>query len=78
MNTSEFQFDGKEVLKKIEELLHKGKVNRLRIADEAGKVLIDLPMNYAVVAGLVAPVLAIIGSIVVLTAKYKVTVEHKD
>ena len=73
----QFKVNGHEVLKKIKELIKEGNVRRIIIKDEKGKVLMEIPVTFAVVGAFFAPVLAAIGALAALVSKCTIEVERK-
>jgi hypothetical protein len=72
-----FRVDGHEVLKKVKELIKEGNVRRIIIKDDKGKVLMEIPMTFAVVGTVFAPVLAAVGALAALMTKCTLEVERK-
>ena len=73
----EFKVRGHEVLEKIKELIKEGNVRRIIIKDEKGKPLMEIPVTFAVVGAVFAPVLAAVGALAALIGKCTLAVERK-
>lgn len=73
----QFHLDGHELIKKVKELIREGNVRRIIIKNEKGKVLMEIPVTFAVVGAVLAPVLAAIGAIAALVSKCTIEVERK-
>jgi hypothetical protein len=73
----QFKVKGHELLKKIKELIKEGNVRRIIIKDEKGKVLMEIPMTFAVVGTVFAPVLAAVGALAALLSNCTLEVERK-
>ena len=58
----EVRVNGKNLVSTIERLLHETEVRRLRIR-QGERVLIDIPVTWAALGAIVAPVLAAVGAI---------------
>lgn len=76
--TEEFTVNGEELLAKVKSLVNEGNIRRLIIKDEAGKVLVELPLTLGVVGALLAPVLAAVGAIAALVTKCTIVVERRE
>ena len=73
----QFKIDGHEVLQKVKQLIKEGNVRRIIIKNEKGKVMMEIPMTFAVVGAVFAPVLAAVGALAVLMNKCTIEVERK-
>lgn len=73
--TEEFQVTGEELLAKIKELIHEGKIRRVLIRNQEGRTLIDIPLTYGVVGVLLVPQLAAVGAIAALLGNGTIVVE---
>jgi hypothetical protein len=73
----QFKVYGDELLTKIKELIKEGNIRRIIIKDEKGKVMMEIPVTFAVVGAFFAPVLAAIGALAALTTKCTIEVERK-
>jgi len=71
---AEFKVNGKELLGKIEELIHEGNVRRIIIKDGDGKVFMEIPLTIGVLGTIAAPVFAAIGALAGLVANFKIEV----
>jgi hypothetical protein len=72
-----FEVYGHEVLKKIKELVKEGNIRRIIIKNEKNKVLMEIPVTFAVVGTVFAPVLAAIGALAAVLNKCTIEVERK-
>jgi len=75
--SDQFKVNGHEVLKKIKELIKEGNIRRLIIKNEKGKILMEVPMTFAFVGTVFAPVLAAIGALAALVNQCTIEVERK-
>ncbi len=73
-----FNVSGDELLKKIEDLIHEGNVNRIIIKNEEGKTYLEIPVTIGLVGAIIAPVFAAIGALAVLVARVKIEVIRKE
>jgi hypothetical protein len=72
----EVQVLGRDLVEKVKALIHEGNVNRVIIKDDKGNTYLEIPVNVAAVGVIAVPVLAAIGAISALVAKFKIVVER--
>ncbi|MFA8343124.1 MAG: DUF4342 domain-containing protein [Rhodothermaceae bacterium] len=70
----EYKVKGKELLKKIEELIHEGNIRRIIVKTAEGKTYLEIPLTVGVIGTLCAPVVAAIGAIAGMVANFKIEV----
>ena len=75
---NEFKVKGKELLKKIEELIHEGNVRRIIIKDEQNRTFMEIPVTIGVIGTIFAPVLAAVGALAGMVANFKVEVIRRE
>lgn len=75
--SEQFKVYGHELLTKIKELIKEGNIRRIIIKDEKGKVMMEIPVTFAVIGAFFAPVLAAVGALAALTTKCTIEVERK-
>ena len=73
----EFRVSGEEVLKKVKELIKQGNIRRIIIKNEKGDTLMEIPLTFAVVGAVLAPVLAAVGALAALLTICTIIVEKK-
>lgn len=73
----QFKVYGHEMVKKIKELIKEGNVRRIIIKDEKGKTIMEIPVTFAVVGVVFAPILAALGALAALMTKCTIEVERK-
>ena len=61
---------------KIKELIHEGNVRRIVVKDEHGHTFMEIPVTVAAVGAMAAPVLAAVGALAGMVAKFTVVVER--
>ena len=66
---------GSELADKVKALIHEGNVNRIIIKDEKGNTFVEIPVTVAAVGAVLAPVLAAVGAIAAMAAKFTIVVE---
>ena len=74
----EFIIDGKDVVKFVKKVIKEGNARKIVIYDENGKKLMEIPLTFAAVGAVFAPVLAGIGAMSAIIAKCKIVVIHND
>lgn len=70
------EVEGDSLLTKVKELVHEGNVRRIRISNEDGEELIEIPMSVGVVGVLLLPVWAAIGAIAAVVTDAKIEIER--
>jgi hypothetical protein len=61
---------------KVRGLIHEGNVRRIIIRDEHGHTFMEIPVTVAAVGVVLAPVLAAVGAIATLVARFDIVVER--
>src|ERR1700677_161709 len=59
----EFKVLGKELVDKVQEMLHEGTIRRIIIRDEQGHTFMEIPLTVAAIGVVAAPILAAVGAI---------------
>ncbi|MEI6835285.1 MAG: DUF4342 domain-containing protein [Candidatus Falkowbacteria bacterium] len=77
LTSEQFKVYGHELLQKIKELIKKGNIQRIIIKNEKGKVMMEIPVTFAAVGVLVAPILAAVGALAALVNKCTIEVIKK-
>jgi hypothetical protein len=72
----QFKVHGKDLGAKIQELIHEGNVRRIVIKDESGHTFMEIPLTVAAIGVVAAPLLAAVGAIATMVAKFDVVVER--
>ena len=72
----QFKVQGKDLRDKVRDLIHEGNVRRIIIRDEHGHTYMEIPVAVAAVGIILAPVLAAVGAIAALVARFEVVVER--
>jgi hypothetical protein len=70
----EIQVLGRDLVEKVKALIHEGNVQRIIVKDEHGNTFVEIPVTVAAVGAVLAPVLAALGAISALVAKFKIVV----
>jgi hypothetical protein len=74
----EIQVLGRDLVDRVKALIHEGNVNRIIIKDEKGNTFVEIPVTVATLGAIFAPVLAAVGAISALAAKFKIVIERKQ
>jgi hypothetical protein len=72
----EMQVLGRDLVDKVKTLIHEGNVRRIIIKDEHGHTFIEIPVTLAAIGVIAAPVIASVGAISALVAKFTIVVER--
>jgi hypothetical protein len=75
LDFEEFKVQARDLVDKVQELVHQGNVRRVIIKDEKGHTFIEIPVTIAAIGVLAAPVLAAIGAMAALVARFTLVVE---
>ncbi len=74
----EVQVLGRDLVDKVRDLIHEGNVQRIIVKDEKGNTFVEIPVTVAAVGAVLAPVLAAIGAISALVAKFTIVVVRHE
>ena len=74
----EIQVMGRDLVDKVRELIHEGNVQRVVVKDEHGNTFVEIPVTVAAVGAILAPLLAAIGAISALVAKFTIVVVRSE
>ena len=74
----EIQVLGRDLVDKCKALVHEGNVRRVIVRDEHGNTFLEVPITVAAVGTLAAPVLAALGAISALVAKFSIVVVRTE
>jgi len=69
---------GRDLVDKVRDLIHEGNVQRIVVKDEHGNTFVEIPVTIAAVGAIVAPLLAAIGAISALVAKFTIVVVRSE
>jgi hypothetical protein len=71
----EIKVFGHELVEKVKELIHEGNVRRIIIKNEQGHTFVEIPVTVAAVGAIFAPILAAVGALAAMAAKFTIVVE---
>jgi hypothetical protein len=74
----EVQVLGRDLVDKVKDLIHEGNVRRIIVRDEHGNTFIEIPVTVAAVSAVFAPVLAAVGAISALVAKFTIVIVRNE
>ena len=74
----EIQVRGRDLVEKVRELIHEGNVQRIVVKDEHGNTFLEIPVTVAAISVVLAPLLAAIGAISALVAKFTIVVVRSE
>lgn len=74
----EVQVLARDLVDKVKALIHEGNVRRIIIKDEHGHTFIEIPVTFAAIGIIAAPVLAAVSAISAVVAKFTIVVERAD
>jgi len=69
---------GRDLVDKVRELIHEGNVQRIVVKDEHGNTFVEIPVTVAAIGAVLAPLLAAIGAISALVAKFTIVVVRNE
>ncbi len=73
----EVQVLGRDLVEKVKALIQEGNVQRIIIRDTQGNTFLEIPVTIAAVGTVLAPVLAAIGALSALVAKFTIVIERR-
>jgi len=74
----EVQVVGRDLVDQVKSLIHEGNVRRIIIKDVQGNTFVEIPVTIAAVGIVLAPVLAAVGAISALVAKFTIVIERAE
>ena len=74
----EVQVLGRDLVDKVRELIHEGNVQRIIVKDEHGNTFIEIPVTVAAFGVILAPILAAVGAISALAAKFTIVIVRSE
>jgi hypothetical protein len=74
----EIQVLGRDLVDKVKSVIHEGNVQRVIVKDDSGHTYLEIPVTVAAVGVIVAPLLAALGAISALVAKFTIVVVRNE
>ena len=78
MVREEFTVSSDDLIEKVKQLLHEGKITRIIVKDDKGKTLLEIPATVGVIGAVLAPWLAALGVIAAFATNCRIVVERKE
>ena len=66
---------GNELADQVKKLIHEGNVRRIIIKDDKGNTFVEIPVSVAAVGAVLAPIVAAVGTLAAMAAKFTIVVE---
>ncbi|WP_372666695.1 DUF4342 domain-containing protein [Amycolatopsis kentuckyensis] len=70
------RFRGQALVARVKELIHQGNVRRIRVKNDEGHTVLEIPVTAGVVAVIAAPVVTAVGAIAALAKEWTIEVDH--
>jgi hypothetical protein len=74
----QFKVHGRDLAGKVGELIHEGNVRRIIVKDEQGHTFMEIPLTVAAVGVVAAPLIAALGAIATVVARFEIVVERSS
>ena len=72
----ELKVQAKDLVEKIQNLIHEANVRRIIIKDEKGNTFLEVPVSIAAVGAVATPLLAALGALAALVARFTIVIER--
>ena len=72
----EFQVSADDLVGRVKDLIHEGNIRRIRVRNEKGETLLEIPVTVGVIGALFAPYLAALGANAALATRCTIAVER--
>ncbi len=74
----EIKVFGHQLSDTVKKLIHEGNVHRIIIKNEEGHTFMEIPVTVAAVGAIIAPILAAVGALAAMAAKFTIVVEKTE
>ena len=74
--TEEHRISGERLVDRVRELVREGNVRRIKIKNDEGRTLLEIPLTIGVVGVALIPVWVALGAIAALAANYTLEIER--
>jgi hypothetical protein len=64
-----------ELADQVKKLIHEGNVRRIIVKDDKGNTFVEIPVSVAAVGVVLAPIVAAMGALAAMAAKFTIVVE---
>lgn len=78
IRTEEHMVAGDRLVERIKELVRQGNIRRIRVMNDDGRTILEIPLTLGVVGAVLMPVWVALGAIAALAASYRIEVEKVD
>lgn len=78
LDFEEFKVQARDLVEKVRDLIHQGNVRRVIIKDDKGQTFIEIPVTFAALGVMAAPILAGVGAMAALVANFTLVVEKSE
>ena len=68
---------GEHLVGRVKELIHEGNVRRIKIRNDEGRTILELPLTVGVVGAALAPALAAVGAVAALLTDCSIEVQRQ-
>ena len=74
--TEEHRVSGESLVQRVKELVREGNVRRIKVKNDEGRTLLEIPLTLGVVGVALIPVWVALGAIAALAADYTLEIER--
>jgi hypothetical protein len=74
----EIEVLGRDLVDKVTALIHEGNVQRIIVKDDRGNTFVEIPVTVAAIGVVLAPLLAAVGAIAAMVARFTIVVIRKE
>ena len=74
--TEEHRISGERLVDRVRELVREGNVRRIKVKNDEGRTLLEIPLTIGVVGVALIPVWVALGAIAALAANYTLEIER--
>ena len=74
--TEEHRVSGEGLVQRVKELVREGNVRRIKVKNDEGRTLLEIPLTIGVVGVALIPVWVALGAIAALAADYRLEIER--
>ncbi len=78
VHTEEHKVAGDRLVERIKELVRQGNIRRIKVKNDDGKTLLEIPLTIGVVGAVLLPVWVALGAIAAMAASYTIEVEKTE
>ena len=75
---NQFHISGKDLVSRLRELIHQGNIRHIRIKNERGRTVLEIPLTLGAFGAILAPPWAVVGLIAALVSKCSIVVVRDE